>query len=98
MTQTNTSVAKDKRETTRSKSSKPAKAVAPKPNKSTIVVELLSCPEGVTIEAISRATGWQAHSVRGFLAGTVKKKLGKTVTSEKTEGGRIYRIVEPGAA
>jgi hypothetical protein len=36
--------------------------------------------------------------VRGFLAGTVKKKLGKTVTSEKTEGGRIYRIVEPGAA
>jgi len=71
MTQTNTSVAKDKREATRSKSSKPAKAAAPKPNKSTIVVELLSCPEGVTIEAISRVTGWQAHSVRGFLAGTV---------------------------
>jgi hypothetical protein len=98
MTQTNTIVAKDKRETTRSKSSKPAKAAAPKLNKSANVIELLSRPEGVTIEAISKATNWQAHSVRGFLAGTVKKKLGKTLTSEKTESGRIYRIVEPTGA
>jgi hypothetical protein len=43
--------------------------------------------------AISKITGWQPHSVRGFLAGTVKKKLGLTLESEKTSSGRIYRIV-----
>jgi hypothetical protein len=42
---------------------------------------------------MARATGWQAHSVRGFLAGVVKKKLGFTLTSEKTSWGRVYRIV-----
>ena len=38
------------------------------------------------------ATGWQAHSVRGFIAGTVKKKLARPVTSETTSKGRVYRI------
>lgn len=51
-----------------------------------------------TIEALTNATGWQAHSVRGFLSGTLKRKLGKTIASEKTEAGRIYRIVEADAA
>ena len=40
-----------------------------------------------------KATGWQQHSVRGFLAGVVRKKLGLTLQSEKTEGDRMYRIV-----
>lgn len=49
---------------------------------------------GTTIAAIARATGWQAHSVRGFFAGVVKKKLGLDLASEKTSSGRVYQIVE----
>ena len=43
-------------------------------------------------------TGWQQHSVRGFLAGTVKKKLGHTLASEKSGEGRVYRIAATGAS
>ena len=58
------------------------------------VLSMLRARGGATIAAIARATGWQPHSVRGFFAGVVKKKLKLDLTSEKTSSGRVYRIVE----
>ena len=58
---------------------------------------MLQRPDGATIEQMTAKTGWQPHSVRGFLAGTVKKKLGLTVESAVTaDRGRVYRIAERG--
>jgi Protein of unknown function (DUF3489) len=57
------------------------------------VLTLLSRPQGVSLEEMMQTTDWQQHSVRGFLAGTVKKKLGFSLTSLKPNGGvRRYRI------
>jgi hypothetical protein len=59
---------------------------------------MLGRPEGATIAAIMRATHWQQHSVRGFFAGVVRKRLGLDLRSEKVHGGRVYRIVHRGGA
>src|SRR5689334_12050280 len=58
------------------------------------VIAILRSPKGATIEALSNATGWQEHSVRGALSGAIKRKLGLTVTSDKTDGVRTYRIAK----
>jgi len=56
------------------------------------VLELLRRPEGATITQLVKATGWQPHTVRGAMAGALKKRLGIAITSEKPEeGDRIYR-------
>ena len=54
---------------------------------------MLRAPEGVTIEEIMAALDWAAHTIRGAMAGALKKKLGLEVTSEKVEGrGRVYAL------
>ena len=75
-------------------SAKPSRGTS----KQTRVIEMLHRPQGATIATIMKATGWQPHSVRGFLAGVVRNKLGLNLVSEKTGEQRIYRIVAKAAS
>jgi hypothetical protein len=56
------------------------------------VIEMLQSPAGMTIAAMMKETGWQQHSVRGFLAGVVRKKLKLKLDSKKMNGSRVYRV------
>src|SRR6266852_5347972 len=68
------------------------KTTAKPDTKHTRIVAMLRSPGGATIAAIMTATEWQQHSVRGFLAGVVRRKLGLNLISEVTDKGRVYRI------
>jgi len=93
-------------QTTPHKLVKPKRGTPPQPQPSLVkqtertetkqgrILAMLRAPSGVTIDAIMHATGWQQHSVRGFLAGVVRKKLGLNLVSAATEGGRLYRITD----
>ncbi|GIK50995.1 MAG: hypothetical protein BroJett013_36920 [Alphaproteobacteria bacterium] len=56
------------------------------------IITALRSPKGATIAQLAALTGWQAHSVRGAIAGALKKKRGLTIHSNKTKGERTYRI------
>jgi hypothetical protein len=66
--------------------------------KQAVLIELLTRAEGATLPQMTEATGWQVHTVRGAMAGALKKKLGLEITSEKQTGAdRIYRIANQAA-
>jgi len=60
------------------------------------VIAMLKSPVGTTIDAMMKATGWQQHSVRGFLAGVVRKRLKLKLGSKKVDGKRIYKVTGGG--
>ena len=66
--------------------------------KASRILALLSRPEGATLELLMKETGWQQHSLRGYLSGTLSKRLGHKLTSTKSDGGRCYRIIGQGGA
>lgn len=67
------------------------KAEGKRSSKQDQVIAMLQSPSGTTITAVMKATGWQQHSVRGFFAGTVRKKLRLKLSSKKVDGTRVYR-------
>lgn len=59
------------------------------------LIAMLRRPEGATVDEVVKSLGWQAHTVRGAISGSLKKKLGLKIGSEKIEGrGRLYRIAD----
>jgi hypothetical protein len=85
-------------ETTAAKPSPLAMSNPPRPHKAdpgskqSRVIAMLQSPAGATIAAMMKATGWQQHSVRGFLAGVVRKRLKLKLGSQKVDGIRVYQI------
>jgi hypothetical protein len=74
----------------------PTKKAAPQPaaTKAEMIIGLLRRADGATATDLAKATGWQQHSVRGFLSGDLKKKRGLAVTTEKVDGVTRYRLAK----
>jgi hypothetical protein len=95
-------VAKQRAPVARSKSKPARKATSAKKaprsrpgSKTAKILDLLKRPAGVSLKELTKATGWQAHSVRGFLCGAVARKMGASVESFKRSGGeRAYRLTK----
>jgi hypothetical protein len=88
---------------TEASAAKPSPRTVPNPDrpkkadpgsKQSRVIAMLHSPAGATIAAMMKATGWQQHSVRGFLAGVVRKRLKLKLGSKKVDGVRVYQIAE----
>ncbi len=60
--------------------------------KQAMMIRMLTRTDGATLDEMIEVTGWQGHSIRGMMSGVLKKRLGLTISSEKDERGRIYRI------
>ena len=75
-------------------SSPPPKAIQAGSSKQSAVLTMLRKPGGATISTIMKITGWQQHTVRGFFAGTVRKKLALNLVSDKSSGERSYRVID----
>ena len=84
-----------RRSTTRTavkKAAKPRQAAAREGSKKGLILALLHRKNGAPMAEIVQVTGWQTHSIRGFISGTVSKRLGFNVESTRSEAGRNYRI------
>ena len=79
------------------RASKPKVAAAPKPGKIDKIIAMMRRPKGASINDLTKATAWQAHSVRGTISGTLRKKQGLNVVSEKAGDVRLYRIADKSA-
>ena len=72
----------------------PAQQIGRTESKQARIIAMLQAPSGATVDAMVHATGWQQHSVRGFLAGVVRKRIGLNLVSVAAESGRVYRITD----
>jgi hypothetical protein len=88
---TNTKQARAKKKAPARKAAK-SKKTPTKDSKTAVVLSLLRRKQGVTMPELVEATGWQVHSVRGFLSGTIRKKMGLAVESSKQGEQRSYSI------
>jgi hypothetical protein len=84
-------------QTTKMASANDRKENGEQSSKQSRVVAMLRSPTGTTIAAVMKATGWQEHSVRGFFARVVRKKLRLKLTSKKIDRDRIYRVAGVGS-
>jgi hypothetical protein len=88
-------VAQPKAKLTRKATASKRAAPARRGSKTAKILDLLKRPGGVTLKELTKATGWQPHSVRGFLSGTIGKKMGTPVDSSKrADGARAYRLTK----